>query len=204
MQSNWIGKSRGLQFAFGTRRRPRRPRPDRGLHHPPRHPDGRLLRRPSRRTIRWPRRWSVTTPRSPPSAPSAASGGTSEEAHREGREARLRHRPDASATRFDPSWELPVWIANFILMDYGTGAIFGCPAHDQRDLEFATQIRPADHRRLPARGGRRRHADRSLRAAEDRDGPLRPRLRRPRIADRRTRRSMPPSPSARRTASATA
>ena len=32
---------------------------------------------------------------------------------------------------------LPVWIANFILMDYGTGAIFGCPAHDQRDLEFA-------------------------------------------------------------------
>jgi leucyl-tRNA synthetase len=38
---------------------------------------------------------------------------------------------------FDPSWELPVWIANFILMDYGTGAIFGCPAHDQRDLDFA-------------------------------------------------------------------
>ena len=35
-----------------------------------------------------------------------------------------------------PEWELPVWIANFILMDYGTGAIFGCPAHDQRDLDF--------------------------------------------------------------------
>ncbi len=31
----------------------------------------------------------------------------------------------------------PVWIANFVLMDYGTGAIFGCPAHDQRDLDFA-------------------------------------------------------------------
>ncbi len=38
---------------------------------------------------------------------------------------------------FDPSWELPVFVANFILMDYGTGAIFGCPAHDQRDLDFA-------------------------------------------------------------------
>src|SRR5690606_18287554 len=32
---------------------------------------------------------------------------------------------------------LPVYIANFVLMEYGTGAIFGCPAHDQRDLEFA-------------------------------------------------------------------
>ena len=38
---------------------------------------------------------------------------------------------------FDPSWVLPVYVANFILMDYGTGAIFGCPAHDQRDLDFA-------------------------------------------------------------------
>jgi leucyl-tRNA synthetase len=37
---------------------------------------------------------------------------------------------------FDPSVRLPVWIANFILMHYGTGAIFGCPAHDQRDLDF--------------------------------------------------------------------
>jgi len=32
---------------------------------------------------------------------------------------------------------VPLWVANFILMDYGTGAIFGCPAHDQRDLDFA-------------------------------------------------------------------
>ena len=38
---------------------------------------------------------------------------------------------------FDPAWQIPVWIANFVLMDYGTGAIFGCPAHDQRDLDFA-------------------------------------------------------------------
>ncbi|HUO22851.1 MAG TPA: leucine--tRNA ligase [Caulobacteraceae bacterium] len=38
---------------------------------------------------------------------------------------------------FDPQWRLKVWIANFVLMDYGTGAIFACPAHDQRDLDFA-------------------------------------------------------------------
>ena len=38
---------------------------------------------------------------------------------------------------FDPGWQLPVYVANFILMEYGTGAIFGCPSGDQRDIEFA-------------------------------------------------------------------
>jgi leucyl-tRNA synthetase len=38
---------------------------------------------------------------------------------------------------FDPDATYPVWIANFVVMEYGTGAIFGCPAHDQRDLDFA-------------------------------------------------------------------
>ncbi len=38
---------------------------------------------------------------------------------------------------FNPSIEIPVFAANFVLMEYGTGAIFGCPAHDQRDLDFA-------------------------------------------------------------------
>ena len=44
-----------------------------------------------------------------------------------------------AAHPFDPNWKLPVYVANFILMDYGTGAIFGCPAHDQRDLDFVNK-----------------------------------------------------------------
>jgi leucyl-tRNA synthetase len=42
---------------------------------------------------------------------------------------------------FDESRHVPVYVANFVLMEYGTGAIFGCPAHDQRDLEFAQKYR---------------------------------------------------------------
>ena len=39
----------------------------------------------------------------------------------------------------DATWQLPVYVANFVLMEYGTGAIFGCPAHDQRDLDFVNK-----------------------------------------------------------------
>ena len=42
---------------------------------------------------------------------------------------------------FDENWKLPVMVANFVLMGYGTGAIFGCPAHDQRDLDFARKYK---------------------------------------------------------------
>jgi len=42
---------------------------------------------------------------------------------------------------FSKGVELPVYVANFVLMEYGTGAIFGCPAHDQRDLEFARKYK---------------------------------------------------------------
>ena len=52
----------------------------------------------------------------------------------------------------DPAQKVPVYFANFVLMDYGFGAVFGCPAHDQRDFDFAkkyklnikTVVRPKD------------------------------------------------------------
>jgi leucyl-tRNA synthetase len=43
----------------------------------------------------------------------------------------------------DKGWALPLYVANFVLMEYGTGAIFGCPAHDQRDLDFARKYKLA-------------------------------------------------------------
>lgn len=42
---------------------------------------------------------------------------------------------------FDEKIEIPVYIANFVVMEYGTGAIFGCPAHDERDHEFALKYK---------------------------------------------------------------
>jgi len=42
---------------------------------------------------------------------------------------------------FNKNIKLPIYIANFVLMDYGTGAVFGCPAHDQRDLDFANKYK---------------------------------------------------------------
>jgi leucyl-tRNA synthetase len=54
---------------------------------------------------------------------------------------------------FDPALTVPVWVANFVLMEYGTGAIFGCPAHDQRDLDFARKYRLAVKPVVMPKGG---------------------------------------------------
>ncbi|MFP4327312.1 MAG: leucine--tRNA ligase [Paracoccaceae bacterium] len=135
MQANWIGKSRGLQFAFSLIDGPEghdrievyTTRPDTlmgasfvGIS--PDHPLARQLERDD--------------PAIAAFNAECRRMGTSEEeletAEKKGMDTGLRVRHP-----FDTSWELPVWIANFILMDYGTGAIFGCPAHDQRDLDFA-------------------------------------------------------------------
>ena len=62
--------------------------------------------------------------------------GTSQEAIETAEKRGLRTTMRARHPFID-DMELPVYIANFVLMDYGTGAIFGCPAHDQRDLDFA-------------------------------------------------------------------
>ncbi len=62
--------------------------------------------------------------------------GTSEEAIETAEKMGYRT-PFVAAHPFREGETLPVYVANFVLMDYGTGAIFGCPAHDQRDLDFA-------------------------------------------------------------------
>ncbi|MCF1710578.1 leucine--tRNA ligase [Tabrizicola sp. J26] len=137
MQANWIGKSRGLQFAFSTVGAPEgfdrlevyTTRPDTLLGASfaaisPDHPLAKHLERHDPKIAEF--------------VAECRRVGTSEEAlekaEKKGMDTGIRVRHP-----FDPDWELPVYIANFILMDYGTGAIFGCPAHDQRDFEFATK-----------------------------------------------------------------
>ena len=137
MQSNWIGKSRGLQFSFSLVDGPAghdlvevyTTRPDTlmgasfvGIS--PDHPLAKELER--------------TNPALAAFCDECRKGGTTaaevEKADKMGYDTGLTVRHP-----FDTSWELPVYIANFILMDYGTGAVFGCPAHDARDFEFATK-----------------------------------------------------------------
>ncbi|MFS4581837.1 leucine--tRNA ligase [Phaeobacter sp. C3_T13_0] len=134
MQENWIGKSRGLQFSFertdgGAPIEVYTTRPDTlngasfvGIS--PDHPIAKALEAEFEDVAAF--------------VAECRKGGTTEEAietaEKLGYDTGLRVKHP-----LDPNWELPVWIANFILMDYGTGAIFACPAHDQRDFEFATK-----------------------------------------------------------------
>ena len=137
MQKNWIGRSRGLQFSFSTVDAPEgferievyTTRPDTLMGASfvavsPDHPLAKHLERHDEGIAAF--------------TAECRRIGTTEEAlekaEKRGLDTGIRVRHP-----FDNAWELPVWIANFILMDYGTGAIFGCPAHDQRDFEFATK-----------------------------------------------------------------
>ena len=136
MQANWIGQSRGLQFAFDTVGAPKgfeklevyTTRPDTlmGASFAAISPD-----HPLAKTL-------DADPKVAAFLAQCRLGGTTAEAletaEKIGMDTGIRVKHP-----LDPSWELPVWIANFILMDYGTGAIFGCPAHDQRDFDFATK-----------------------------------------------------------------
>ena len=64
--------------------------------------------------------------------------GTTEESIAQGE--KIGFKTDLIAINpFDPNHKVPVYFANFVLMDYGFGAVFGCPAHDQRDLDFANK-----------------------------------------------------------------
>ncbi len=67
--------------------------------------------------------------------------GTSEAVIETAEKRGYAHRARSACTRSIPNRRVPVWVANFVLMEYGAGAIFGCPAHDQRDLEFARKYR---------------------------------------------------------------
>jgi leucyl-tRNA synthetase len=134
MQRNWIGKSRGLQFRFDT------------IGAPP------GLETLEVFTTRPDTLWGATFAAIAPDHPLAKAleakdpavaafvaecrhAGTSEAAI-ESAEKRGIDTGVRVIHPLDPAIELPVWVANFVLMDYGTGAIFGCPAHDQRDLDF--------------------------------------------------------------------
>ena len=69
-----------------------------------------------------------------------AAGGTSEAAIEQAE--KIGFDTGARAVHpFDASITVPIYVANFVLMDYGTGAVFGCPAHDQRDLDFANKYK---------------------------------------------------------------
>ncbi|MGP1282145.1 MAG: leucine--tRNA ligase [Parasphingopyxis sp.] len=135
MQENWIGKSRGLRFRF------RLSEPITGqsqLQVFTTRPDtifgasfvAVAADHPLAEAV------AAKDPKAAAFVAQCQAGGTSaadiESAEKLGFDTGL-----TAAHPFEPEWALPVYIANFVLMDYGTGAIFGVPAHDQRDMDFA-------------------------------------------------------------------
>jgi leucyl-tRNA synthetase len=137
MQRNWIGRSEGLRFSFQLKNAPVSQievfstRPDTlfGASFLALSPDHPLVER-----------LAASNPKLADFVRECHQGGTAEEAietaEKLGFDTGIR-----ALHPFDADWELPVYVANFVLMAYGTGAIFGCPAHDQRDLEFARKYR---------------------------------------------------------------
>jgi len=137
MQENWIGKSRGLRMTFRWAGEAHPATPE-GLEVYTTRPDtlygasfvGIAPDHPLAEAL------AAADPKVAAFIAECRKGGTSE-ADIEAAEKLGWNTGLTVAHPFDPEWKLPVWIANFILVDYGTGAIFGCPAHDQRDLDFA-------------------------------------------------------------------
>ncbi|MGX9355647.1 leucine--tRNA ligase [Roseobacteraceae bacterium S113] len=132
MQENWIGKSRGIDIPFqrtdgGEPIRCYSTRPDtmRGASFiavSPDHPVSKAL--------------GETNPELADFIAECRKMDTTEAAMEKAEKKGI----DTGITVKHPIYddvELPVWVGNFVLMDYGTGAVFGCPAHDQRDLDFA-------------------------------------------------------------------
>ncbi|MFT4911700.1 MAG: leucyl-tRNA synthetase [Brevundimonas sp.] len=136
MQENWIGRSKGLQMTFAWAGAAPAAAPD-GLEIYTTRPDtlfgasfmGIAPDHPIARAM------AEADPQVAAFVAECRAGGTStadiEQAEKIGWNTGLK-----VVHPFDGR-EISVWIANFILSEYGTGAIFGCPAHDQRDLDFA-------------------------------------------------------------------
>ena len=130
MQEKWIGRSEGARlFAIAGEKSCR------GLHDPARYAVWRLVSGGFAESSAGvaPR---GTRPGSRRLHRRVQPHGDQRSGDRDRRETRLLDGLEAIHP-FDESRYVPVYVANFVLMEYGTGAIFGCPAHDQRDLEFA-------------------------------------------------------------------
>ena len=155
MQRNWIGRSTGAEVRFATDGGRHR-----GVHHPARHavrrdlhgagaraPVGRPADRratgPTARDARW--TFGAATPAEAVAAYRAAIAAKSD-LERQENKSKTGVFIGAYATNPANGQQIPVFIADYVLIGYGTGAIMAVPGDDQRDWEFATRVRPADRR----------------------------------------------------------